>query len=458
VASAVVVLATAALPLIAASQAHAAETLTPPTITGPSGTIASTSATISVTPASQSHIVDCYYNGEEINCPGTWTYTDLPDGPHTVTAQARTASGDTSPVVSVYWKVDTTGPVANVIPPASLSTHATVSLSENSTGVTGSSVQLAYDGGAVIPTTRQCVSVTLEPTPCSGSSVRKVYVTPQDGWVLGARYVLRVNPTGSATVADTLGNVALPSTATFGVQTTVQESAVPLTWRSTNSAKARGGSYLVERRAGASLTYSFNGSRLTWLTMTGPAHGKAELYIDGRLIGSFNNYSERVKHGVERTLTGLGSGSHTAELRVLGRKGARAGTGTLIAVDGFVTSSRTDGTPEVTQRWQRVANDAASNGYYAVADLAGQTATMSFRGTSVTLHTAHGPRFGEVGLVVDGELVRTVDLYGASLQLGHEVTVSGLEAGAHTLTVKVLGSKRATSGGTGVVVDAISAS
>ena len=155
----------------------------------------------------------------------------------------------------------------------------------------------------------------------------------------------------------------------------------------------------------------FSGSSLTWVTMTGPAHGKAEVYVDGTLRGTYNNYSERVRFGVERSLTGLGAGQHTVEVRALGKKGARAGTGTLVAVDGFVTASGSVVTPVVTQSWQRIDNANASNGYYSIADLAGQTATIDFRGPSVTLHTAVGPRFGDVALYVDGELARSVDLY-----------------------------------------------
>ena len=145
---------------------------------------------------------------------------------------------------------------------------------------------------------------------------------------------------GAKTVVDDLGNVAASKDSAFRVQTWTEELGATYTWRAVSNDKARGGSYLVERRPGASARWSFSGSSLTWVTMTGPAHGKAEVYVDGTLRGTYSNYSERVRFGVERSFTGLGAGQHTVEVRALGKKGARAGTGTLVAVDGFVTGER----------------------------------------------------------------------------------------------------------------------
>ena len=428
----------------------------PPTITGPSGRVASTSADISVTPADPSDTVACFYNGEEVNCPGSWTIMELEQGPHTVTATSYDAANNASATVYVYWVVDTVGPVGTTIAPSGLTTKATVSFDENVGGVSGSSVRLVTDAGNPVPATRSCVTNTLEATSCSSGLVRKVYLTPDEGWVLGERYRVLVNPSGSATVVDGLGNVAAAKDSAFRVQTWTEENGLSFTWRTVSNDKARGGSYLVERRPGAVAKWTFTGGSLTWVTVTGPAHGKAEVYVDGSLRGTFNNYSERTRFGVERTIKGLGAGQHTVEVRPLGKKGARAGTGTLVAVDAFVTGAGSVATPDVSQHWQRLAGAAASNGYYSVAELAGQSAQISFRGTSVTLHTAVGPRYGEVQILVDGEVRETVDLYAPTLTFGEQVTVSGLTDARHTLEVRVLGTKRAASTGTAVVVDRIS--
>jgi hypothetical protein len=426
-----------------------------PTVTGPNGRVASTSANISVTRADPSDTVQCFTDGEEVNCPGSWSITNLEQGPHTVTAQSFDAAGNASPQVHVYWVVDTVGPEATAIPPSSLSNPATVSFNEDARGISGASVKLVTDAGAPVAATRSCKTKTLEPTSCGNANVRKVYLAPESGWVLGERYRVLVNPSGSKTVVDDLGNVAAAHDSSFRVQTWTEENGAAFTWRRVNTDRAAGGSYLVEARSGASALWAFSGGRLTWVAVTGRAHGKAEVYIDGSLHGTFNNYTKRTRYGVEHTFTKLGPGQHTIEVRALGKKGARAGTGRLVAVDAFRTRSGTDASPDLDQRWQRSADSAASNGYYAVAELAGQGADIEFRGTSVTLHTATGPSFGKVELLVDGEVVKTSDLYAPALSFGEQVTASGLSDARHTLQVRVLGERAAAATGTGVVVDRI---
>lgn len=447
---------------ISGSPAHAVADTTPPnppTITGPSGRVASTFADITVTAADPTDIIDCEVNTEPVICPGSWRITGLDEGPHTVTAVARDAAGNSSAMVYVYWVVDTTGPVATVIAPSSLATTATVTFNENATGISGSSIRLVTDAGAVVPTSRSCVTNTLEATSCSGSLVRKVFVTPDEGWVVGERYRVLVNPAGAATVTDSLGNVGEAVDTAFRQQTNVTEVWPNYTWRSVPHAKARGGSYVVERRPGASASWRFTGSSVTWLTVAGPAHGKAEVSIDGTLRGTVNNYRERMRFDVEHTFGQLGSGPHTIEVAALGKKGARAGNGTLVAIDGFVTAAGVEGSPALQDvRWQRVQNAGALGGAYAVAELAGETAVTDFRGTSVTLQTAEGPRFGQVALYVDGQLRTSADLYAPALAFGRTVTVSGLSDQRHTLEVRVLGARDAASLGTAVVVDGISVS
>ncbi len=450
----------AAVMALAPTTAHAADTTPPdpPIVTGPSGTVASTSANISVAPAAAGDIVQCWYNGEEVNCPGSWTIHDLEQGPHTVTAQSSDAAGNYSTTAYVYWKVDTVGPVPTVVAPTSLTNYAYVSFNENVTGVTASSVKVRTLDGDPVPVTRACVTLTNESTPCGSSNVRKVRLTPDTGsWVLGESYRVTTNDTGSATVADAWGNVAALANGTFDAPTHSEELGATHSWRTVTNAKASGGSFVVDRRAGASAVYTFSGSSLTWVTVTGPSHGRAELYIDGSLRGTFNNYSAKQAFDVKRTVSGLGAGQHTAEVRVLGRKGNRAANDKLVAVDGFIAGGSVDGTPSLTERWSRVYAAAASNGYYSVADLAGARASMAFAGESVTVHSAVGPKFGEAEVYVDGSLERTVDLYAPALSFGHEIVVNGLSSGQHTVVVKVLGSKAPASGGTGVVVDAISA-
>ena len=69
---------------------------------------------------------------------------------------------------------------------------------------------------------------------------------------------------------------------------------------------------------------------------------------------------------------------------------------------------------------------------------------------------AQGSNRGRAGIYLDGVLVQTVDLYASSLRVGQVVySAAFAESGAHTLEVRVLGTKRAASNGTRVDIDAV---
>jgi hypothetical protein len=203
----------------------------------------------------------------------------------------------------------------------------------------------------------------------------------------------------------------------------------------------------------------FKGKAVTWFTVTGPTQGKAEVYVDGVRKTTVNNYSKVAKRGVARTVKGLSKGTHTIEVRVLGKKGAKKAKGTFVVIDGFKVGRKVTTTPAVTGvRWSSASNASADGGAYAVADLKAQTSKLVVRGTAFTLTTAKGRAYGKVSVSVDGAVVKTVDLWAASSSWGVPVTVDGLTDARHTVVVKVLGSRNSKSTGTGVVIDGFSVS
>ncbi len=282
---------------------------------------------------------------------------------------------------------------------------------------------------------------------------------PTSKVLLGQYYRVQVNPVGSELVTDDVGNVAGTVDDLLRAPTTAGESSLgaAFTWRKVSDKKAKGNSIFSEHRKGARASWSFSGKSVGWLTVTGPTYGKADVYIDGKRKMTVNNYAKNVKHGVTRTVKGLTKGTHTIEIRVLGKKGAKTGKGTFVAIDGFKVGSKVTATPSLTKvAWQKVSNNAASNGTYVVADLKGQTMKVSVRGTSVKLRGARGPAYGKLGFYVDGKLVKNVDLYAKSNKFGTVASVKGLTDAKHTVLVKVLGSKNKKSKSTAVVVDGLS--
>ena len=91
-------------------------------------------------------------------------------------------------------------------------------------------------------------------------------------------------------------------------------------WRIAAISKASGGRYAVEHLKGASTSFVFAGTSVTWLTSSGPTMGRAKVYVDGVLKAKVDNYAARIRWGVRRTVTGLSQGTHTVTVVVTGAK------------------------------------------------------------------------------------------------------------------------------------------
>ncbi|MDP9386901.1 MAG: Ig-like domain-containing protein [Actinomycetota bacterium] len=217
--------------------------------------------------------------------------------------------------------------------------------------------------------------------------------------------------------------------------------------------KAYGGSYVTERLAGASASYAFSGTAVTWYTLTGPNQGTARVAIDGVDQGSFDLYAKRATYKVARSFSGLAAGAHTITVTVTGQK-APASTDTLVAVDAFAVGRSVDATPALTARWAAVSASGASGGAYARADLAGAEVTVSFTGTQVEWFTVAGPGGGQAEVYVDGARRASVDTYAPTTTYGvAAASIGGLADGPHTLRIVVSGTKQAAATGTSVAVD-----
>ena len=114
-----------------------------------------------------------------------------------------------------------------------------------------------------------------------------------------------------------------------------------------------------------------------------------------------------------------------------------------------------DTSPANTATWPKVSSSTALGGSYVTERTAGATAKFTFTGSSVTLLTRKGPSQGKVVVSV-GAVSKTVDLYSATAVNRFKVALTGLGAGPHTLTVKVLGTRNTRSTGTSVAIDGIS--
>ena|GEM_PF-3846112 len=110
--------------------------------------------------------------------------------------------------------------------------------------------------------------------------------------------------------------------------------------------------------------------------------------------------------------------------------------------------------------WTQAGSSSATSGHYrASVPTASRptTATTRGTGTKVTLVSCKGPASGQLDVYVDGVKKAHVDTYRAYSGCGATVaTVTDLAPGLHTVQVRGLGRKAASSRGTSVAVDQVS--
>ncbi len=290
---------------------------------------------------------------------------------------------------------------------------------------------------------------------CFAGNVRTALVRPIEPFVLGETYEAVVNPAiAPALVVDRSAN-PVPTTALgFATPTEVEEDspAIFYAWRSASKAGAKGGRYAVEHRAGATASFAFEGGSVTWYTAVGPDRGKAAVSIDGVRRGTFDAYAARADFGVRRTFDGLGPGSHTIKIRVLGRARARA-TDTQVVVDAFRAGGKLVSNPDLRATWGTVGRGGASGGSVGSSDLARSSAEVRFRGTGIEWFTYRGTDQGRAEIYVDGVRVRTVDNFAPGPTFDVSRSVTGLSEGVHTLRIVVLATARPAATGALVSID-----
>jgi hypothetical protein len=119
------------------------------------------------------------------------------------------------------------------------------------------------------------------------------------------------------------------------------------------------------------------------------------------------------------------------------------GTHTLLTVDDD-NANNTGGTPQVAYSsptsWVQTATSLPNNvgGTITSDSIGGDTATLTFTGTLITLYAAETPTAGSAQIFIDGNSPAQVDLASATSAIAPIFTSALLTAGSHTIVVKVV--------------------
>jgi hypothetical protein len=215
--------------------------------------------------------------------------------------------------------------------------------------------------------------------------------------------------------------------------------------------------------AGASATFTFEGTSVTWIGYRSGRSGIARVYVDGGFVAEVDLFARTDEPRAPIiTVKDLAPGTHSLTIEATGLKHPSA-VYNFVQVDAFdvpapAVSHLQETDPEVafSGAWaQENSGIAWSAGDAKITEAAGAQATLGFRGTSVAWRGYRGPGAGIARVYVDGAFAAELDLYAPTHFVQDAVyTASGLADGMHTITVEAAGLRNPSSSAAQVVVDA----
>jgi len=217
----------------------------------------------------------------------------------------------------------------------------------------------------------------------------------------------------------------------------------------------------------ASSTFSFNGSQVLLHAVRDYNVGIIAVSVDGGPETVIDDYSAvRNASGVVYRSPVMDPGEHTLTVRITGTKNASS-SGYADAIDSadVVQSTIVDGntTTGSADYWSYDTSWGLATG---IADMfnntanygesAGDTATFSFVGTEVALHAVQDTNAGIISVSIDGGTPTIIDDYSTTREASAVVFTSPtLDAGTHSLSVVITGTKNSASGGYSDAIDRV---
>jgi len=362
----------------------------------------------------------------------SWNTTGASNGTHTLSAVATDSLGVRWTSNSVTVTVsnappppppDTTPPSASISSPASGSTvSGTISVTANASdnvGVTG--VQLVLDGAALGAEDTSAPYAVSWNTAAVGNGSHTLTAVARDA---------AGNRTTSAPVTVTVSN-ASPDTTPPTVSVTSPPSGATVS---------------------GSISVTANASDNVGVV-------GVQFQLDGVNAGSEDTSAP---YSVPWDTTSASNGSHTLTAVARDAAGNRTTSApvTVTVSNAAPPSSikryeETDPAVTFTSGWTLDTSRSWSAGGAAATSTAGERATITFTGTSVSWIGGRSPGTGIARVLVDGTQVAQVDTFSKTEEVRVPMyTVNGLSNASHTLTIEATGQMNPAASGALIVVDA----
>jgi subtilisin family serine protease len=234
-------------------------------------------------------------------------------------------------------------------------------------------------------------------------------------------------------------------------------------WSISNDSRASGGTISLAKGT-AVAEYTFTGSGFRWIALKYSSYGIVDVYIDGQKVNSVDLYSGNVSfQQVVYENLNLSSGVHTLKLVNTGTKNP-ASTGTFMNIDAFefVQTNLTEPTISIiedndsninfTGTWTKSNDSRASSGTISLAKGTSATVEYTFTGTGFRWIALKYSSYGIVDVYLDGQKVKTVDLYSNTVSF-QQVVYENLNLSNSIHTVKLINTGTKNSLGTNTFIN-----
>ncbi|MBZ0306670.1 MAG: DUF11 domain-containing protein, partial [Anaerolineae bacterium] len=246
-------------------------------------------------------------------------------------------------------------------------------------------------------------------------------------------------------------------------------------WDSADSEFVSGGSYVYSQQGDAAVELVFEGSAVRFDYLQYWNFGIFEVYIDDVLILSIDGYSPDSRLGTSAEFA-LEPGFHTLQIHNTGDAN-EVSEGVVIALDAIDVKNITVETPAATAtpepveegwtrhemdepsmelegEWQPIESEFVSGGSYIYAEEEDAAVSFEFTGDSVRVNYLKFYNFGIFEVLIDDEVVATVDAFSSESQ-GEATQNFDVEPGRHVIRIVNTGRSNAESAGIGLALDSI---
>ncbi|MEO6063312.1 MAG: FG-GAP-like repeat-containing protein, partial [Thermoflexales bacterium] len=234
-------------------------------------------------------------------------------------------------------------------------------------------------------------------------------------------------------------------------------------WTRPANAGASGGNHAVSGLGTGAVWFAFTGDSVTYKPVIGFNNaGVVNVMIDGAFRARLDlsaGFTGTANYTRSFSFNGLGAGPHIltaylargyfASVDSFATPGeapfyaepARSG---IIRYEEFDVALRYNGAPYTATKssWFENANATASAGYYRASSATSDTVSLAFTGTWASLGYLAAANAGRIEVFIDGASLGVIDAYGRSDE-SRSVVITGLSAGAHTISVTALGTRNA---------------